>query len=291
MQRSYFVDLSLILVAIIWALNFTVIKVSLEQMDAFSFNGLRFIFAAVILCVALWQKGQKLRFKKEHWIPLFLLGLLGNLVYQMVFIIGIDLTLAANAAVMLGTIPIWVAVLSHFFTDEKLTKIKTLGALVAFSGVALIIAGGKNPISFGSTTFIGDVIVVISAIVWATYTILSKKYLKVYTPTQYSTLMAIIGVLTLTSVGVPSIVDIDWEALTWEAYIGVIYSGAFSVGLAYLIWNNGIIKIGAVRTAAYQNLVPVLGLIFGIILLNEELTLKQYIGAFLVISGIIISRR
>ena len=291
MQRSYFVDLSLILVAIIWALNFTVIKVSLEQMDAFSFNGLRFIFAAVILCVALWQKGQKLRFKKEHWIPLFLLGLLGNLVYQMVFIIGIDLTLAANAAVMLGTIPIWVAVLSHFFTDEKLTRIKTLGALVAFSGVALIIAGGKNPISFGSTTFIGDVIVVISAIVWATYTILSKKYLKVYTPTQYSTLMAIIGVLTLTSVGVPSIVDIDWEALTWEAYVGVIYSGAFSVGLAYLIWNNGIIKIGAVRTAAYQNLVPVLGLIFGIILLNEELTLKQYIGAFLVISGIIISRR
>lgn len=291
MQRSYFVDLSLILVAVIWALNFTVIKVALEQMDAFSFNGLRFLFAALTLYIALVKKGQKLSFKKEHWIPLILLGILGNLVYQVVFIIGIDLTLAANAAVMLGTIPIWVAVLSHFFTDEKLTRIKTIGAIIAFSGVALIVIGDEEPISFGSSTFIGDLIVIASAVVWAVYTILCKKYLKEYTPTQFSTLMAIIGVITLTSIGVPSIINLDWPSLTWEAYVGVFYSGAFSVGLAYLIWNNGINKIGAVKTAAYQNLVPVLGLVFGIFLLNEELTLEQYVGAFLVISGIVVSRR
>lgn len=52
----------------------------------------------------------------------------------------------------------------------------------------------------------------------------------------------------------------------------MIYSGALSIWLAYLIWNNGIVNVGPVKTSVYQNLVPVLGLIFGIILLNESLS-------------------
>ena len=57
-----------------------------------------------------------------------------------------------------------------------------------------------------------------------------------------------------------------------------------------LIWNDSVSKIGAVRTAAYQNLVPVLGLVFGVVLLQEALTLQQYSGSTLVIIGIIFSR-
>lgn len=290
MIKKYLTDLTLIGVAVIWALNFSVVKIALNEFDPYSFNAIRFFLAFALLYYAAKRKGFSLKVKREHFWALVGIGLIGNLLYQMLFIVGINLTKAANASVMLGTIPIWVALLSQFFTDEKLTIVKSIGVLFAFSGVALIVAGGNNEISFQSETFMGDIITIISAIVWAVYTILSKRYLKFYNSTQFSAFMALIGFICLSLIGLPSLIQIDWSTISPKAYGGVLYSGTLSVGIAYLIWNNGIVKIGAVRTATYQNLVPVLGLVFGVIILDEVLTLFQYIGALSVIAGIVMAR-
>ncbi len=209
----------------------------------------------------------------------------------MFFIIGINYTYAANAAVMLGTIPIWVALLSQFFTDEKLTIYKALGVLFAFIGVALIIIGGEETISFESETFLGNMITLTAALCWGIYTILSRKYLRVYSPLQYSAFMSLVGLVSLTIIGIPFLIKLDWGGISLIGFGGILYSGALSIGIAYIIWNNGVKKIGAVRTAAYQNLVPVLGLIFGLVLLGEELMVLQYIGAGSVITGIILARK
>lgn len=290
MFRKYFTDLSLILVAVIWALNFSIIKVTLEEIDPYSFNALRFVFATGLLWLVARRRGYSLRVQKEHFWKMLGIGFIGNLLYQCLFIIGIDLTLSANAAVMLGTIPIWVALLSQFFTDEKLTTNKTIGVLLAFTGVALIIMGNEQPLSFESDTFLGNIITLLAAVCWATFTILSRKYLKVYSAIQYSAFMSAVGLASLLLVGLPFMVQLDWSGISPAGFGGILYSGALSVGLAYILWNSGVSKIGAVRTAAYQNLVPVLGLLFGVILLGEELTILQYIGAIFVIAGIVMAR-
>ena len=288
--KKYFTDLTLIVVAIIWALNFSVVKISLAEFDPYSFNAIRFLLAFSLLYIATIKKGLSLKVKKEHFWALIGIGLVGNLLYQLLFIVGINLTKAANASVMLGTIPIWVALLSQFFTEEKLTLLKSIGVAFAFTGVAFIVVGGNNELSFQSETFLGDIITILSAIVWAVYTIFSKKYLKFYNSTQFSAFMALIGFICLSIIGAPFLLKLDWASISPKAYGGALYSGLFSVGLAYLIWNNGIVKIGAVRTATYQNLVPVLGLLFGVIILGEVLTLFQYIGALSVIAGIVMAR-
>lgn len=276
--------------AVIWALNFSVVKVALREMDPYSFNALRFVFSSSLLWYAARSKGYFLKVEKEHFWKLVGIGIVGNLCYQLFFIIGINYTFAANAAVMLGTIPIWVALLSQFFTDEKLTLFTGLGVVFAFSGVAVIILGSGDTLSFESETFLGNIITLLAAICWGIYTILSRRYLKVYSPLQYSAFMSVIGFVGLFIIGIPFMLKLNWSEISWMGYGGVIYSGALSVGLAYILWNNGVKKIGAVRTAAYQNLVPVLGLIFGLVLLGEELSLLQYIGAALVISGIVLAR-
>lgn len=189
---------------------------------------------------------------------------------------------------VLGTIPIWVALLSQFFTDEKLTLYKALGVLIAFIGVALIMLGGSDTISFESESFWGNVITLAC---WGIYTILSQQYLRVYSPLQYSAFMSVVGLISLTFIGLPFLFKLNWSGISWVGFGRILYSGALSIGIAYIIWNNGVKKIGAVRTAAYQNLVPVLGLIFGLILLGEELTVLQYIGAGSVIAGIILARK
>ncbi len=291
MNRSYLIDLSLILVAIIWALNFSIVKVSLDEIDPYSFNALRFVFSTALLWYAARKRGYTLRVEKEHFWKLVGIGIIGNLFYQMFFIIGVNYTYAANAAVMLGTVPIWVALLSQFFTDEKLTPFKAWGVFFACAGVAIIIIGGDGTLSFESETFLGNIITLLAALCWSIYTILSRKYLKVYSPLQYSAFMSVVGFVSLFLVGLPFLVKLEWSNISWVGYSGIFYSGALSVGLAYIIWNNGVKEIGAVRTAAYQNLVPVLGLGFGLILLGEELSLLQYIGVAFVIAGIILACR
>lgn len=291
MNKPTLTDLTLILVAVIWALNFSIVKISLEEIDPFSFNAMRYVLASGLLVAAAKMRGYDLKVRKEHFWKLVGIGIVGNLIYQLLFIVGINYTYSANAAVMLGTIPIWVAILSQLFTDEKLTPAKTLGITLAFTGVAFIIIGGDNELSFASDSFKGDVITLLAAGAWGVYTILSRRYLKFYNYNQYSAFMSVVGVIALGLVGLPFLLKLDFGQISVAGYGGVVYSGLLSVGLAYLIWNNGIHKIGAVRTAAYQNLVPVLGLIFGVLILDEALTVFQYIGSGFVILGIILTRK
>jgi len=283
-------DLSLFTIAFVWALNFTVVKASLSEFDPYTFNAIRFILAASFLWIAVVKKKSWFSIDRSDWKWLIPLGLLGNLLYQWLFIIGINYTYAANAAVMLGTIPIWVAVFSHLMKFEKMNRLKSLGIIFAFSGVVLIVITGKNPISFGSDTFLGDMLIIAAAMVWGLFTILSKQFLTRYTPLQFSAIMTTIGAIALTTIAIPFIPETNWSSLSAGAWGGAVYSGLLSIGLAYLIWNNGILKVGAVKTATYQNLVPVLGLLFGIIILNESLEWLQYVGSAVVIAGILLTR-
>src|SRR6056297_1615481 len=277
LKKSLLTDLSLLFLAVIWGLNFTVIKASLAEIDPYSFNSIRFVLAALFMWGIVIKRKLWFTIDKKDIIPLIILGLVGNLFYQWLFIIGINLTFAANAAVMLGTIPIWVAISSHLFSLEFLNRLKTIGVFLGFAGVAIIIFYGKNPVSFGSDNFTGDVTIVLAAVVWALYTIFSKKHLTRYTPVQYSAMMTSVGAISLTLLAIPH-------------FGGAFFSGLLAIGLAYLIWNNGIKVVGAVRSSTYQNLVPVIGLISGVVILGENLELLQYIGATIVIAGILITR-
>jgi len=290
MLKKYIPDVLLILIAIIWALNFSVIKVSLQEIDSLSFNALRYILAAGLLAYTARARGYSLKVDREDFWPLVGIALVGNVLYQLFFIIGVDYTYSANAAVILGTIPVWVALLSHLFTDEKLTRYKSIGIGLAFTGIVLIVTGSKAGISIASKTFLGDVIILCAAISWGVYTILAKRFLKKYPSTQFTGVMSIIGMIFLLIIGLPNLTQVNWTGISLKGWGGIFYSGLLSIGLAYLIWNNSVSKIGAVRTAAYQNLVPVLGLVFGVVLLQEALTLQQYSGSALVIVGIIFSR-
>src|SRR5690606_5901820 len=96
--------------------------------------------------------------RREDWVKLIILGMLGNLMYQLLFIFGIERTFSANSAVMLGTIPVWVAVTAHLFSDEKMTRNKAIGVTLAFVGVIFILLGKPERISLSSETFVGDLL-------------------------------------------------------------------------------------------------------------------------------------
>jgi drug/metabolite transporter (DMT)-like permease len=164
-QKQLAVEGSLLSIAIIWALNFSIIKIALQEFDPLSFNAMRFTLSSILIWIIVLKRKLPVNVPKSDWLKLLGMGLLGSFIYQGLFIIGIDFTYSANAAVMLGTIPIWVGVFSHFFTSDKLSGFKGLGVLLGFLGVLTIISGGEGNLDFSSDSFIGDIIIVVAAMV------------------------------------------------------------------------------------------------------------------------------
>lgn len=285
------IELLLLAVAFVWAFNFSVSKITLQEIDPMSFNAMRFFLATSLMWMFTLRSRNWVAIRKGDIGKLIFLGLVGNLVYQLLFVFGLERTFSANSAVMLGTIPIWVAVLSHLSGAEKMTRFKAIGVVLAFSGVLLILLGKPERISLSSETFTGDLLTLAGAFVFGSYTVMSKGLLNYYPPIQLTTMSMSVGGSALVLVGLPWLVQLEFQQISIVAYSGALYSGLLSVGVAYIIWNYGLRQVGAVRTATYQNLVPVLGLILGFLILGEQLTAVQYIGSVVVIAGIVIARR
>lgn len=290
-KRVLIIESLLFAVACIWALNFSIAKMSLGEIDPMSFNAMRFFLATLLMWGFVAYRREWRPIRPGDWKYLIMLGFLGNLLYQLLFIFGLERTFSANSAVMLGTIPVWVAVTSHFISDEKMTRSKALGVVLAFSGVLLILLGKPERISLSSETFTGDLLTLASAFVFGYYTVLSKGFLSYYPPLQLTTISMSVGGMSLVLTGIPWLIQLDYAGISWIGYGGAIYSGLLSVGVAYIIWNYGLRQVGAVRTATYQNLVPVMGLVLGFIILGEQMTLIQYAGSAVVIAGIIQTRK
>lgn len=289
-KRPYLLDVLLLAVVATWGANFAVTKYSLAEVPPMAFNSLRFLLALGVMWFILLRRGGRIRiFHSDFW-PLIGLGVLGNFVYQVAFIIGLEWSYSANASVLLGSGPIYVALLSHFFFGEKVSKAQAMGIAVAFAGVLLLILGNGG-VGFTLQSGLGDLMLFVSALCWALYSLLSRSYLKRYKPLDLAVISMTTGGLALIIAGIPWVVDVGITTLSWRAWAGIVFSGGLSIGISYIIWNYGLSQVGAVRTTAFQNLVPLFGILFGFFLLGERLSWVQYFGALLVISGVLLTRR
>lgn len=291
-KKITLIDLSLIGVTFVWGLNFSVVKYSLNVLPPLGFNALRYILAIAFMWLMVARQGGlgSLQIEKKDWPAMILLALLGHVAYQLLFIIGIDFTKAANASVMLGTIPVWIAINSQLFFEEKLTLAKASGILLAFVGVITIMAGSEEGLSLSSSTLKGDLIIISAAFCFGVFTLFSKKYLKKYKPLPLTAVLMSIGSIGIILAGIPDLLEVNWNNVGFAATGGVVYSGLLSIGAAYMIWNYGLKQVGAIKTSAYQNFVPVIGVALGVLLLGEAYTVIQYIGVAIAVTGIVITR-
>jgi drug/metabolite transporter (DMT)-like permease len=218
------------------------------------------------------------------------LGILGNVVYQGFFIFGMDVTFAGNAAILLATIPLWTLILSTLLGHERPGPMVWTGILVALMGMVLVVAGGEEGVNLRSDTFRGDLLIVGAALTWSMYTVGSRSLLEKYGSLPVTAWTLWIGSLGLVLLGIPSLLQtpvLDISALAW---IGVGYAGVLAIGLAYLLWYQGVQRIGSSRTAIYQNLTPVIALVAAWAWLGETPLLLQLAGVVAVLVGLALAR-
>jgi drug/metabolite transporter (DMT)-like permease len=282
-------DLLLLLMVVIWGLNFTVIKHSLEVLQPLAFNGLRMAAASILVVAVVRLTGKDLKVSRADGWRLFGLGLLANTCYQSLFIIGMAHTRAGNAALIVSTTPLFTALLGRLRRHEHFAARGILGLLLAFGGIVLIILSGQEETSLGET-ILGDALLVAGTICWSLYTVGSKPLVHVYGSTKATAFMMITGTPALLLICAPSLIRQDWSRVHPVAWAGVAFSAVFAIALAYIIWNYGVRRLGSTRTAVYGYLTPVVAILVAWPALGEKPTLGQLAGALVIFTGLYLVR-
>ena len=283
-------DLGLLLMAFIWGVNFPVIKAALLEIPPLAFNALRFPLAALTVFLILKVRGG-VSWPERRDIPAVVgLGILGNLIYQGFFIFGVDATLAGNASILLATIPIWTLLLSTVLRHEHPGPMVWVGILATLAGMVAVVMGGNLSIAVRGSTIRGDLLMVGAAMTWATYTVSSRNLVQKYGSTPVAAWTLWVGTIGLVLLGVPTLLTMPVAQVSVTAWTGVVYAGVLAIGLAYVLWNRGIRTIGSSRTAAYQNLTPVVAMLVAWAWLGEVPSSLQLFGAGVVLAGVSLAR-
>lgn len=281
-------EAALAVMVLVWGVNFAVVKHALEDFDPLAFNALRFSIASVLVLGVLRAQGPLALPDRRDLPRILLLGLVGNLVYQLCFILGLDRTRAGTAAVVLALTPLITAFLSMLTGQERPGGRTWAGAALSIVGVVLVSGAGVR--MEGADALIGNLILLAACFAWALYTVGARPLVQRYgsVPTTVWTLWT--GAVGLLVVGTPALARQDWAAVRPAAWGGLAFSATFAISLAYLIWYRGVERIGNTRTAIFSNLTPIVALFAGAVLLGEHPSAVALTGVALTLGGVMVVR-
>ena len=284
------VDVSMVLVTVIWGINFTVVKQTLAEMSPMVFASLRFALAALFMTLVVVGRGESLRVDRADLWRLLLAGLLGITACQAFFIQGIARTTASNAALLTATNPLFITVLSALFHIEPVGRRAAVGVGLSFAGVALIIGAGPDGLSLTSETFKGNLITLLAPLCWSFYMIVLKPLMRRYSPLKLTALNMLMGTPLLLVLSTGDIVNQQWAAITWRGWLGLCYSFVLATAVAFAVWNNSVHRAGHTRTAVFSNLNPAVAVVISWLFLGETLSFWQGIGGIVTLIGVTLTR-
>lgn len=284
-------DLLMLSVVLIWGINYTTAKIALSTFLPLSFNAIRFTLATVIMLVILRLRGESLALTKRDILPMCLLGLSGHTFYQWLFINGLARTMPGNTSLLMATAPIFVAIYGHVLGIERANRTIWAGIMLSFGGVLLLILGGPSGIHLASDVAVGDFMVLGASMLWAAYTVGSKPLLARYSATKLTAMAMFAGVPPLVLMGLPELTRQNWAIIPPLHWLALFYSALIAVVVGYTLWGVSVQRVGNARTAIYSNVTPVISVVVAFFVLGDRLTLLQFLGAAVVLAGLLLTRQ
>jgi len=207
------------------------------------------------------------------------------------FISGIHLTTASNTAVIFGSTPIMISLLSSFFKHERIKPLGWLGIVLGFAGIYLVISGRAGGFSLSRHTWKGDLLLFAAVFLWAHYSVSARPLLKIYSPLKFTAVTMGLGSLMFFPFTVPQLLRLPFASISAKAWLCMIYSGLIALSLALVLWFFSVRRVGNSQTAVYSNLQPILAMVFAHVILAERASSSLLLGAGVVFIGIYFTRR
>lgn len=279
--------LAALLTIVIWGTTFISTKILLVDFKPVEILFFRFVMGFVIL-LAISPKRLKTKSRKEE-LTFVLAGLCGICLYYLLENIALTYTLASNVGVIISVAPFFTAIAAHLFmkSEEKLRIQFFAGFIVAMIGIVLISFNRQNL----ELNPLGDLLAIAAALVWAVYSILTKKIGSFGYPVILSTRRTFFyGILFM----IPTLFFFDFQLelsrFTGITYLfNILYLGLGASALCFVTWNFAVKELGAVKTSVYIYMVPVITVITSVLILHEKLTLLAGIGTVLTLIGLFLS--
>ena len=283
-RSSKTAELALLAVCVIWGLNFSVMKLGLGELHPLGFNAIRLTISAVLLgAFHFASRARSQTLPKGSWKAIIGLSVLGYFGYQVVFMAGLARTASGNAALLLASAPAFTFVIARLFGDHPTAR-AWLGMLVAFAGTASI--AWTREIDRGSDLLLGNVLVLLAAIAWGTFTFLNTNLAKTVAPASLAFLCTICVLPLHWALGAAHLQPLFDGMLSSRTWWTLLYSGALGTGLAVILFNIGLRGAGPSYTAGLISLVPVMAVFIGYLWLGEPLRGLQILGGACVLGGV-----
>lgn len=275
-------------VMVAWSFNFVTVKAAIEAVPPVGFAFVRFLLAGlVLLAITRWREGA-VGLPRRVAIRVALLGALGFGLYQILWASALALTTAGTSALLVATTPIFTLLAAVATRAERGHRLRYMGAIVAFAGVALV-AGGNGLRLDGAG--LGDLMTISAAACWGWYLAFSAPLLARYSPLRLTTWAILAGATVLAGPGLLQLGSADLSAVGPPHLLAILYSGIIAGGLANVVLFRAIALLGPSRIANLQFFVPALTIVLAAILLGEPVLAVQAVGFGVIVAGIVIARR
>ncbi|MFI5370502.1 MAG: DMT family transporter [Candidatus Eisenbacteria bacterium] len=284
--------LAALMAIVFWGISFVATKAALRELPPIALITTRFVMGTVLLHVMLAARGEPLAPPRRYWRSLALMGFIGVFVHMLLQSYALTRTTAVRTGWLIGLIPIWSALLSVVFLRERLGPVKLVGLALGFLGAAVVVTRGRFDASlFALPSTTGDLLILISTLNWAIYTVLGHGTIRAIGSARATAAVMAAGTLMLLPLYVATA---GWRPLVHlspTGIIAVVFLGLGCSGLAYLWWYAALERVEASKVAAFLYLEPLVTLAAAVAWLHEEVGLATVLGGLIVLAGVALVQR
>ena len=263
----------------LWGTGFLFGKITFAEMTVSENVGYRFIFGSLGLAPILWRRPPTGLGSRALGLIL-VASIVGVPIQFLLQYKGLEATTVSHASLIVGTLPILVALFSSLLLKEKL-KAFEYGLMVTSAGGAALIATAKKVVAGPPPTTRADLLVFLSMFAAMAMVLLSKHLMAQYGALQFTAWMIGIGTLILLAwIEATHPMRVRFSPHIWLA---VVAQGILCTTAAFLLWNWGLARVPASHAAIFLNLEPLVGTLLGVIILNERLGAVGILGGALIL--------
>jgi drug/metabolite transporter (DMT)-like permease len=278
----------LLVTVCLWGFNVTVTKYVLTHgFQPLAYSAVRYGGAALLFCGLTYGRERTLRVRRRDLLLLLVAAAFGIWLNQLSFMYAVKLTTATTVGLILGTIPIFTALIARAFGVERLSRRFWVASIVSFGGVALVAAGSGGGLS-GDIG--GDLLAIATSATWAVYSVAISPLMRTYSPYQISAFVLVVGWVALAATAARQLGTQDWGAVGWLGWLSLGFAMLGPLVLTNVLWFTAIDEVGPSRATLVSNLQPFVAAIFALAILSERITPLQILGGVAIGLGILLSR-
>lgn len=282
-QPTVAVHLSLLAVQICFGGLPVAAKIALRRLSPYALSGLRVGFATPLLLIQALTMDRRLPTVSE--LPhLALLGILGVMLNQLLFLVGVSLTSATNAAILVPSIPAFTVLVALVLRVERVSAGRIVGVLVSIAGAVLLLRPHRFSLHDGVAA--GNLLILINCLSYAGFLVLQRR-LRDRIP--WRTIIAwsfVFGGAGIWAVTLRELVALDARAFTPTVIVALVYIVLFATVFTYAVNTWAVTRSSAVLTAAYATLQPLITSVLAILFLDEQFGRVEVVSLVLILSGL-----